>query len=277
MGGDISPHGRLSCVQLTIDLEMRLSLVTGFMRVRVLFFGMLKEAAGKQCETLELPEGSSVAAVLEHYGSRIPRLKEMLSSVAMAVNQQYAGAETRLKADDEVALLPPVSGGSGEELREYATIVRDPIDTQRVLASLKRGEDGAAVVFEGVVRNQSRGRRTLYLEYEAYEEMAIDQINLLAEQALKQFGIRDVRLIHRLGRLEIGEISVLIVVVSAHRAAAFEACRWLIDTLKRSVPIWKKEYFEDGAVWADGEPFPPEIPRANPAAQGSPAVKHASK
>jgi len=126
---------------------------------------------------------------------------------------------------------------------------------------MKRGEDGAAVVFEGVVRNQTRGRKTLYLDYEAYEAMALRQMKGLAEQALGQFQIREVALVHRLGRLQIGETSVLIVVVSAHRAAAFDACRWLIDTLKRTVPIWKKEYFEDGAVWADGEPFPSELKR----------------
>jgi molybdopterin synthase catalytic subunit len=146
----------------------------------------------------------------------------------------------------------------------HAAIIREAIDAQQVLASLKRGEDGAAVVFEGVVRNQTRGRKTLYLDYEAYEEMALQQMEGLASQSLKQFPIRDVAVVHRLGRLEIGETSVLVVVASAHRAAAFDACRWLIDTLKRTVPIWKKEHFEDGAVWADGEPFPAEIPRANP-------------
>ena len=126
---------------------------------------------------------------------------------------------------------------------------------------MKCGDDGAAVVFEGVVRNQTRGRRTLYLDYEAYEEMALREMESLAEQALKEFQIRDVALVHRLGRLKVGETSVLIVVVSAHRAAAFDACRWLIDTLKQKVPIWKKEYFEDGAVWADGERFPADVPR----------------
>jgi molybdopterin synthase catalytic subunit len=199
--------------------------------------------------------------------------------VALAVNQQYTGAETKLKAGDEIALLPPVSGGSGggTQRGQRASIVRDPIDTQHALSAMKCGEDGAAAVFEGVVRNQTRGRKTLYLDYEAYEEMALQQMEALAEQALKQFAIRDVALVHRLGRLEIGETSVVIVVASAHRAAAFDACRWLIDTLKRTVPIWKKEYFEDGAIWADGEPFPPEIPRANPAAQGSPDTPRASK
>jgi molybdopterin synthase catalytic subunit/molybdopterin converting factor small subunit len=252
------------------------------MRVRVLFFGMLKDLAGKSSDLLDLPEPASVADVLAHYQAHMPRFKDSLPSLAVAVNQQYAGPKTKLKLDDEVALLPPVSGGSGKDAGEtpaeqpdeprrfaaasiiHAEIIREAIDTQQVLASLKRGEDGAAVVFEGVVRNQTRGRKTLHLDYEAYEEMALQQMEALAQQSLQQFQIRDVAIVHRLGRLEIGETSVLVVVASAHRAAAFDACRWLIDTLKRTVPIWKKEYFEDGAVWADGEPFPAEIPRANP-------------
>jgi len=201
---------------------------------------------------------------LAHYEAQIPRLKEALPSLALAVNQQYASPDTKLKSDDEIALLPPVSGGTEERVRlSYAQIVREPIDTQSTLSKLKRGEDGAALVFEGVVRNQTRGRKTLYLDYEAYEAMALQEMESLAAQAMQQFQIRDAALVHRLGRLEIGETSVLIAVASAHRAAAFEACRWLIDTLKRTVPIWKKEYFADGAVWADGEPFPTEIPRAN--------------
>jgi len=231
------------------------------MQVQVLFFGVLKEIAGKSSERLELSDGASVGDLLSHYSVQTPLMKRSLASLAVAVNQQYAGAETLLKADDEVALLPPVSGGAGSAVRSVS-IVREPIDTQSVLSRIKRGEDGAAVVFEGVVRNQTRGRKTLYLGYEAYEEMALQQMEGLAEQALQRFQVREVALVHRLGRLEIGETSVLIVVASAHRAAAFEACRWLIDTLKRTVPIWKKEYFEDGAVWADGEPFPAEIPRA---------------
>lgn len=243
-------------------------------RVRVLFFGMLKDIVGKPMDVIDLPEGSAVRDVLALYQSQIPRLKESLPSAALAVNQQYAGPETKLNADDEVALLPPVSGGApdgaGETRarqpagrRRYALIVREVIDTQRIVASLRRGEDGAALVFEGVVRNQTRGRKTLYLDYEAYEEMALQQMEVLAGQALQQFKVRDVAIVHRLGRLEVGETSVLIAVASAHRAPAFDACRWLIDTLKRTVPIWKKEHFADGAVWADGEPFPAEIPRAN--------------
>jgi len=235
------------------------------MRVRVLFFGILKEIVGKPADEIDLPDGASVRDVLAHYGSQMPRLRESLPALALAVNQQYAGPDTKLKPDDEVALLPPVSGGAPEPAgrQRYATIVREVIDTQRVGDALKRGEDGAVLVFEGVVRNQTRGRKTLYLDYEAYEEMALQQMDSLANQALQQFQIRDVAIVHRLGRLEVGETSVLIAVASAHRAAAFDACRWLIDTLKRTVPIWKKEHFEDGAVWADGEPFPAEIPRAN--------------
>jgi len=239
------------------------------MRVRVLFFGMLKDLAGKSSEMLDLCDGASVADLLAHYESQLPRLKESLASLAVAVNQHYTGPETKLKPGDEVALLPPVSGGADDKSppphheSAHCGIVREPIETQKVLAAIKRGVDGAAVVFEGVVRNQTRGRRTLYLDYEAYEEMALQQMEALATKALTHFAVRDVALVHRLGRLQIGEISVLIVVASAHRAAAFDACRWLIDTLKRIVPIWKKEYFEDGAVWADGEPFPLEIPRAN--------------
>src|SRR3981081_2596645 len=239
------------------------------MRVHVLFFGVLKDIVGKASDTLDLTDDASVGDVLMHYETQIPRLRESLPSMALAVNQEYASAETKLKANDEVAMLPPVSGGKdGSDIasgamnrRETAhcAIVRGAIQTREVLGGIKRGEDGAAVIFEGVVRNQTHGRKTLYLDYEAYEEMALKQMESLAGQALSQFQIREVALVHRLGRLEIGETSVLIVVAAAHRAAAFDACRWLIDTLKRTVPIWKKEYFADGAVGAPGNPLPHEI------------------
>jgi len=249
------------------------------MRVRVLFFGMLKDVAGKSSDSVELPERSSVRDLLLRYESQSQAFKRALPSLAIAVNQQYASPETNLHPDDEVALLPPVSGGStkiGEAepaSAARARIIHDVIETGSVLDRIKQGEDGAAVVFEGIVRNQTRGRKTLYLDYEAYEQMALQQLEGLASQALRQFKIRDVALVHRLGRLQIGETSVLVVVASPHRAAAFEACRWLIDTLKKTVPIWKKEYFEDGAVWADGEPFPAEIPRASGSPNPAPASK----
>lgn len=138
-------------------------------------------------------------------------------------------------------------------------IVDEVIPSAEIVAGLKAGADGAMCVFDGIVRDNTRGRKTLHLEYEAYREMALEQMQALAAEAIAKFGVRDVALVHRLGRLVVGETSVLVAVASAHRGAAFEACRWLIDTLKRTVPIWKREQFVDGAIWADGEPFPDEI------------------
>lgn len=251
------------------------------MQVRVLFFGMLRDLAGRSSDSLDLPERATLRDLLAHYQAQIPRLRQIADSLAMSINQEYAAPESCLESGDEVALLPPVSGGSGRPNSvaepagnsRYAAIVEKTIDTQALVEKLKQPDDGAAVIFEGVVRNHTRGRRTLYLDYEAYLEMAIKQLNLLAQQALARFPIRDVALVHRLGRLQIGETSVAIVVASAHRTAAFEACRWLIDTLKRTVPIWKKEYFEDGAVWADGEPFPPGLAGGEGSHSGKPASK----
>jgi molybdopterin synthase catalytic subunit len=138
-------------------------------------------------------------------------------------------------------------------------IVNECIDADAIVSGMKGGADGAVCVFDGIVRDNTRGRRTQYLDYEAYETMALEQMGRLGAEALERFSVRDVALVHRLGRLVVGETSVLIVVAAAHRGAAFDACRWLIDTLKKTVPIWKKETFVDGAVWADGEPFPEEI------------------
>jgi len=230
------------------------------MQVRVLLFGVLKDLAGRSSEVLSLPERATARDVLNHYAQRISTHKNILNSTAISVNQEYARPEDRLRPGDEVALLPPVSGGSGglarvEDGPARAFITHERIDGARAAERIKTPEDGAAVVFEGVVRNHTHSRPTRFLQYEAYEPMALKQIESLIAEALERFRIRDATIIHRLGRLEVGETSVFIVVASAHRAAAFDACRWLIDTLKRCVPIWKKEHFEDGAVWADGEPF----------------------
>ena len=245
------------------------------MQVRVLFFGILRELAGQSSESLNLPEHASLGDLLRHYESRIPSMQNWSSSLAMSINQEYANIKSELHAGDEIALLPPVSGGGDAAIDRVclAKITRERIDTSALLEKIKAPEDGAVVVFEGIVRNHSRGRRTLYLDYEAYEPMALKEMNGLIEQALSRFSVRELALVHRIGRLEIGETSVVAVVSSAHRSAAFEACRWLIDTLKRTVPIWKKEYFEDGAVWAHGEPFPEEISQG----QSSRAEKPASK
>ena len=245
------------------------------MQIRVLFFGVLKDLTGRASDSLDLPEDATLRVVISHYEETIS--PELMRSVAMSVNQQYAAPDLRLSQGDEVAFLPPVSGGCGaiseDKHGRHVAIVNGVINSGALVNSIKHPEDGAVAVFEGIVRDNTRGRRTRYLDYEAYEEMALKQMEELAESALMDFKIRDVAIVHRVGRLEIGETSVLIVVASAHRGAAFDACRWLIDTLKRTVPIWKKEHFEDGAVWADGEPFPDDIPGT----QGSHSIGRASK
>ena len=228
----------------------------------MLLFGQLKDIIGHQEDSLDLPAGSNLSSVMAHYAARYPKFQGLNNSIACSINQEYAQGSAVLKDGDEVGLLPPVSGGKVkvEELRsEHCAIVREPIDIRAIRKSLDHPEDGAALIFDGVVRNNTRGRRTLFLDYEAYESMALNEMEKLAQASLERFKVRNVCLVHRLGRLEIGETSVMIGVASAHRGAAFEACRWLIDTLKKTVPIWKKEHFEDGAVWADGEAFPEEI------------------
>ncbi len=255
------------------------------MQVHILRFGILKDILGSSPSTLELDEGATVAHLLallsgdrpspasgrEHPQETKPVRPDLLRGIAVSVNAEYATADHVLREGDEVGLLPPVSGGSPDagdapQAADTSTVTpnvpiltaltRDVIDSAALTAAARQGEDGAVVVFDGIVRNNSRGRQTLHLDYEAYEEMALRQINELAQQAVQTYKVRHVTLIHRLGRLTVGETSVLIVVSSAHRAQAFDACRWLIDTLKKTVPIWKKETFVDGVVWADGEPFP---------------------
>jgi molybdopterin synthase catalytic subunit len=247
------------------------------MRVQVIPFGVLKDWLGASATSLELPDGASVAVLLQHLRTQLPSGagKEILASIAVSVNAEYAHAAHILHDGDEVGLLPPVSGGTARSEKPAPTanslgmsnagenvtvaLTRDRIDAEKTVAAAKSAGDGAVVVFDGIVRNHTRGRPTLHLDYEAYEEMALRQMRELGLKARERFGVRQVTMLHRLGRLEIGETSVLIVVASAHRSAAFEACRWLIDTLKQTVPIWKKETFVDGAVWAPGDPFPAEI------------------
>jgi MoaE-MoaD fusion protein len=230
------------------------------MHVRVLPFGILKESLGSDPFALDLPGGTTVADLLARLATQAPAVESL--RIAVSVNAEYAERTLVLSENDEVGLLPPVSGGSTGDTpaqKEPAVVrlTREPIPADALVSAAKQGEDGAVLVFDGIVRNNSRGRQTLYLDYEAYEEMAAKQMNELAREAITRFGVRHVSIVHRLGRLHVGETSVLIIVASAHRAQAYEASRWLIDTLKKTVPIWKKETFVDGAVWADGEPFPP--------------------
>jgi molybdopterin synthase catalytic subunit len=243
------------------------------MRVRVLSFGPLKSVFGAEGEWRALAAGASVGELLEDLRREGKIAAAALRTAAIAVNREYARAEQRLADGDEVAILPPVSGGApeddgppedrGMEMAQatagLVALVRAPIDAAAMMGRVKAGSDGAVCVFDGIVRDNTRGRKTLHLDYEAYEAMALEQMQLLRTEAIEHKGVREVAIVHRLGRLVVGETSVLIVVASAHRGAAFEACRWVIDTLKKTVPIWKREQFADGAVWADGEPFPDEI------------------
>jgi molybdopterin synthase catalytic subunit len=239
----------------------------GMIQVRVLAFGALKDALGTNASEVGLREGATVSDLVAQLSKNYPHA--MLRGIAVSVNAEYTAATHVLRQGDEVGLLPPVSGGSAprmanahEDVQPKSEVVtcltREPIDANMLAVEAKQGADGAIVVFDGIVRNNSHGRPTLHLDYEAYERMALSQLRELAENARTRFGVRQVTIVHRLGRLAVGETSVLILVASAHRAQAFDACRWLIDTLKTTVPIWKKETFEDGTVWAAGEPFPAE-------------------
>jgi molybdopterin synthase catalytic subunit len=242
--------------------------------VRVLPFGVLKDWLGASPVKVELQDGATVAELLARLAET--QAAEALRGIAVSVNAEYVTWDHVLREGDEVGLLPPVSGGTAplpgrsDVVNRHEAggiaLTRSPIEAQRLVAAAKQGEDGAVVVFDGIVRNHTRGRKTLHLDYEAYEEMACKKMQELACEARARFGVRQVTMIHRLGRLEVGETSVLIVVASAHRAQAFDACRWLIDTLKKTVPIWKKETFEDGTVWAAGEPFPDGLSVAPPEA-----------
>jgi len=219
------------------------------MQVKVLFFGQLKDVVGAAEERVELPERARVADLVSRYRQRFPRWEEFQPSIAVAVNQEYADSAAPLSGGDEVAFLPPVSGG---EHRDCVELTQDSIPGQQVLAAVKAPGDGAVAVFDGIVRDHSGDRKTLYLDYEAYEPMALAKMRRIAADIHGRFQVDAVAILHRLGRLQIGDTSVFIAVSAPHRAAAFDACRYAIETLKRTVPIWKKEYFADGAVWVEG-------------------------
>ncbi len=236
-------------------------LYTFRMRVRVLFFGRLKEIVGRGEDHVELPEGACVEDVFARYGQAFPRLAEFRPSVVASVNEEFAPWNGAVRAGDEVAFLPPVSGGAetavASEVHDIYELVHAPIQIEKFIAHVKQPRDGAVVTFDGIVRNHSGGRKTLYLDYEAYEPMALEKMRAIGAALRARFAVDRIAIVHRLGRLEIGETSVFIAVSSAHRAVAFDACRFAIDTLKRGVPIWKKEYFAEGAVWAEGEVVQP--------------------
>lgn len=222
------------------------------MQVRLLFFATLKDIVGARQLQIDLPAGSTIADLLTRLESSYPRFKDYRPVLLTAINEDYVDKNARINEGDEVAIFPPVSGGEASP-NPMVVITRDPIDAQKVARELLRGEDGAICVFEGVVRNNSKGKRTLHLVYEAYESMAFKKLEEIGQFVRQAWDIDRIALIHRLGHMDIGETSVAVIVTSAHRRAAFDACHYAIDKLKKVVPIWKKEFFEDGEIWVEGQ------------------------
>lgn len=239
------------------------------MRARVLFFGVLKDLVGRSSEDAEFAEDADLRAVLDHYAALSPAVGKMAGSIVVARNQEFAEPATKIAEGDEIALLPPVSGGSEqaadplemEEGGNYFAITRQSIDARRLSARLLRGSEGALVTFEGTVRNHTGGRRTLYLDYEGYEPMALRTMAEIGRELAGAYPVERLAMAHRLGRLLVGETNVVVAVAAAHRRPAFEAALEGINRLKKRVPIWKKEHFADGEVWVEGA-WDPNVPLA---------------
>lgn len=221
-------------------------------RVKVLFFGAARDAVGQPEVELVLDHEGTSAKALAQLIDKYPNLGRFGRSLLVAVNQEYARAETPLKDDDELAVFPPVSGGCSQS-NDFFELTTKVVDVGEVARRVVLPECGATVTLDGYAREWTRGRRTLYLVYEAYEPMAQQELQRLGGEAHQRFEIAHIGIVHRTGRLEIGETSVVISVGAPHRGPAFEACEWAIRELKRTVPIWKKEVFEDGEVWVEGE------------------------
>jgi molybdopterin synthase catalytic subunit len=220
--------------------------------ITVLLFGQAREWAGSSTLELTLEAPATVERVFAILKSRHPKLAEMERSLLFAVNEEYASISDPLSDGDRLAVLPPVSGGETDG-RDIFEITREPIDIAGLRARLLEGDSGAVVIFDGIARNNTQGRRTLHLEYEGYEPMSLRTMEQIGREVRERWAINRVGIIHRLGRIDTTESSVVIVVTSAHRKIAFEACQYAIDRLKKIVPIWKKEFFEDGAVWVENE------------------------
>ena len=220
---------------------------------------MLRDIVGMSSEEAEFPDGADLGSMFNAYEKRFPRLGELARSIVMARNQEFADPGTKLSEGDEVAFLPPVSGGLDSdplEIREagnYFALTRHAIDIRGVIARLLTGAEGAVVTFEGTVRNNTKGRATRFLDYECYESMALKMMAQIGREIAATHQLERVAIVHRLGRMLIGETSVAVIVTSPHRRAAFEAALEGINRLKKIVPIWKKEHFVDGEVWVEGE------------------------
>ena len=226
-------------------------ILSNKVQVRLLFFASIKDIVGARQIEVEIPSGTTVGKLLELLEEKYPRLAGYRSILLTSVNEEYAKPEATIADGDEVAIFPPVSGGAVQS--EFYRITHDVIDTRAIASQLQRPEAGAICIFEGIVRNNSKGKTTRYLEYEGYETMALAKMEEIGAFVRKAWEIDAVGIVHRLGRLEIGETSVAIIITSPHRRASFDACEYAIDKLKKVVPIWKKEFFEDGEVWIEGQ------------------------
>lgn len=215
------------------------------MTIRVLFFGAARDVVDQNPLSLSLEDTANVSQLFRQLVERYPGLERFGRSLLFAVNQEYATPETELKDDDELAIFPPVSGGA----HDFFELTTEPIDVGSVARRVVLPECGAIVTLDGFTREWTRGRQTKYLIYQAYDGMAVSEMQRLGAEAHNRFDIAHIGIVHRTGRLEIGETSVVISVSAPHRKAAFEACEWAIRELKRTVPIWKKEIYEDGEQW----------------------------
>jgi len=213
--------------------------------IRVLFFGAARDAVAANQLELSLDAPATVSSAFRNLAGRFSQLERFGRSLLFAVNQEYATPDTVLKENDELAVFPPVSGGS----HDFFELTTEPIDVGEVARRVVLPECGATVTLDGYAREWTKGKRTLYLIYEAYNTMAMSEMQRLGAEAHKQFDIAHIGIVHRTGRIDIGETSVVIAVSAPHRRAAFEACEWAIKELKRTVPIWKKEIYESGEEW----------------------------
>jgi len=220
------------------------------MHIQIRYFASLREITGEGEEQLTVPDEATIADVRTMLLTRYSQLRPILECCVYAVNRHYVSAETILKEGDELVFIPPTGGGTSIE--PVIQLTREPLDRNALVTAVSHPSVGGIVVFEGVVRDNARGKQVRYLEYDVYEEMAIEQIRTIIAEAQQRWGVERIAVAHRFGRLEIGEASVIIVVASPHRGEAFDACRYIIDTLKRTVPIWKKEAATDGEIWVEG-------------------------
>jgi molybdopterin synthase catalytic subunit len=219
------------------------------MKVRLLLFAGLREAVGRKELVLELPSETSIARVLEQAEREAPAIGRHLGTALVSLNRERAPLDAVVSDGDEIALLPPVSGGA-----ERPWVQAAPLSMDALLAEVGGPEIGGIATFTGVVRNRSRGEAIEHLEYEAYEPMAESEMRRIASQVAERWPEVRIAMSHRVGRLEIGDAAVMIAAAAPHRADAFDACRYAIDTLKESVPIWKKEFAESGAYWVEENP-----------------------